>query len=50
MMIGRKMTDLFRKAAEGVTVGKIMAIVAGAMICSFGIHNIHQQTGITEGE
>ena len=49
MMIGRKMTDLFRKAAEGVTVGKIMAIVAGAMICSFGIHNIHQQTGITEG-
>ena len=21
----------------------------GAMICSFGIHNIHQQTGITEG-
>lgn len=27
--------------------GKILLI--GAMICSFGIHNIHQQTGITEG-
>lgn len=23
--------------------------MVGAMICSFGIHNIHQQTGITEG-
>ena len=26
-----------------------MWIVAGAAICTFGIHNIHQQVGITEG-
>ena len=28
---------------------KIGYILLGAMICTFGIHNIHQQTGITEG-
>lgn len=28
---------------------KGLLIFIGAMICSFGIHNIHQQTGITEG-
>lgn len=26
-----------------------MLIILGAMICSFGIHNIHQRTNITEG-
>ncbi|MDO4452099.1 MAG: YitT family protein [Lachnospiraceae bacterium] len=28
---------------------KIAYIVLGAVICSFGIYNIHQQTGVTEG-
>lgn len=28
---------------------KIAYIVLGAIICSFGIYNIHQQTGVTEG-
>ena len=34
---------------EGLSYKKIALIMVGAMICSFGIHNIHQQTGITEG-
>lgn len=28
---------------------KILIIICGAAICSFGIYNIHQQSGITEG-
>lgn len=28
---------------------KIAYIILGAIICSFGIYNIHQQTGVTEG-
>lgn len=28
---------------------RILPIIIGAAICSFGIYNIHQQTGITEG-
>lgn len=31
------------------TPGRTAAILAGAAILSFGIHNIHQQTNITEG-
>ena len=34
---------------EGVTLKKLLLIVLGAMICTFGIHNIHQRTNITEG-
>lgn len=37
------------KILEGLSWRKILWIVLGAAICSFGIHNIHQQTGITEG-
>ncbi len=37
------------KLLEGLSWQKIWWIVLGAAICSFGIHNIHQQTGITEG-
>ena len=40
---------LWGKLAEGLSVKKILLLIAGAMICSFGIHNIHQRTGITEG-
>lgn len=39
----------FVKLAEGITVRKLVFIVLGAMICTFGIHNIHQRTNITEG-
>ena len=37
---------LWNKMVDGLTVKKILL---GAMICSFGIHNIHQRTNITEG-
>lgn len=37
------------KALEGLSWKKILWIFLGAAICTFGIHNIHQQTGITEG-
>lgn len=39
----------FAKLTEGITVHKLVYIVIGALICTFGIHNIHQRTGITEG-
>lgn len=42
-------TSLWKKATEGLTLPKIGWIVLGAMICSFGICNIHQRTNITEG-
>ena len=37
------------KLVQGLTWRKTAIIVLGAAICSFGIHNIHQRTGITEG-
>ena len=37
------------KLTEGLTWKKIFFIILGAGICTFGIHNIHQRTGITEG-
>lgn len=40
---------LFKKFTEELTVRKLLLIILGAMICSFGIHNIHQRTDITEG-
>lgn len=33
----------------GLTGRKILIIICGAAICSFGIYNIHQRVGITEG-
>lgn len=42
-------TAFWRKAAEGITVKTIGFIFLGAMIFSFGIHNIHQRANITEG-
>ena len=40
---------LWSKLVDGLTIRKILLIMLGAMICSFGIHNIHQRTNITEG-
>ncbi len=34
---------------DDITLKKIGIIILGAGICSFGIHNIHQRVGITEG-
>ena len=39
----------WKKLMDGITLKKVLLIVLGAAICSFGIHNIHQRTGITEG-
>ena len=43
------MTTMLKKLSAGLTIKKILLILLGAMICSFGIHNIHQRTNITEG-
>lgn len=40
---------LWNKLKEGITFRKILLLMLGAMICTFGIHNIHQRTNITEG-
>ena len=45
----RTISRLTEKALEGLSWKKFLWIFLGAAICTFGIHNIHQQTGITEG-
>lgn len=42
-------TNWGRKLTEGLTGKRVLLLALGAMICSFGIHNIHQRTNITEG-
>ena len=44
-----RMAAVGRWLKDGLTVRKILVIILGAMICSFGIHNIHQRTDVTEG-
>ena len=44
-----RMAAFGRKVIEGLTTKKVLLLLLGAMICSFGIHNIHQRTNITEG-
>ncbi len=48
-MAKKPLTVLTRKLKEGLSWKKTAFIFIGAAICTFGIHNIHQQTGITEG-
>ena len=48
-MIPERLARPVRKLLEGLTWKKVMVIVLGAAITTFGIHNIHQQVGITEG-
>ena len=48
-MIPEILAGPVRKLTEGLTWKKILCIVLGAAITTFGIHNIHQQVGITEG-
>lgn len=40
---------LGRRLMEGLTLRQAGLIALGAMVATFGIHNIHQRTGITEG-
>ena len=43
------LTGLSKKLLEGLSLKKVLLIILGAAVCSFGIHNIHQRTAITEG-
>ncbi|WP_459639266.1 YitT family protein [Faecalimonas canis] len=50
MKMNRKWTEtIVQRIMDGLSWRKIVYIVIGAVICSFGIYNIHQQTGVTEG-
>ena len=48
-MLKKQLLAWIKKMLDGITCKMILFILLGAIICSFGIHNIHQQTGITEG-
>lgn len=48
-MSKKRRSVFFHYIMDGLSRKGIALIIAGAMICTFGIHNIHQQTGITEG-
>lgn len=47
--VRNKSQTFLQKITDGFTVSKIALILLGTAIASFGIHNIHQQTNITEG-
>ena len=47
--MSRNTLSLWGRLLEGITFRRAGLIALGAMIATFGIHNIHQQTGITEG-
>lgn len=44
-----RILGLWQKLTEDLTLSRILLLMLGAMIFSFGIHNIHQRTNITEG-
>ena len=48
-MIRTVLARQLRRLLAGITLRRVGLIALGAMIATFGIHNIHQQTGITEG-
>ena len=48
-MIRTVLARQLRRLLAGITLRRVSLIALGAMIATFGIHNIHQQTGITEG-
>ena len=48
-MTGNRFSVFLRRLADGLSVKKILLILLGAAVCTFGIHNIHQRVGITEG-
>ena len=42
-------TRTMDKLLEGLSWKRVLLIILGAAVCSFGIHNIHQRTAIPEG-
>ena len=47
--MSQKNRPLSEKLLPGFTVSRALRIVAGAAIVSFGLYNVHRQSGITEG-
>ena len=47
--MSQKNRPLSEKLLPGFTVPRALCIVAGAAIVSFGLYNVHRQSGITEG-
>lgn len=45
----KKMSLFWNALKDGLSIKGICLILLGAAVCTFGIHNIHQQTHITEG-
>lgn len=37
------------KLRDKAVIRRVISIMLGAMLCTFGIHNIHERTNITEG-
>lgn len=48
-MLTDSLPYFMKRLAAGLSWKKLLLIVGGAAICSFGLYNIHQQSGITEG-
>ena len=48
-ILSQKNRPLPEKLLPGFTVPRALLIVAGAAIVSFGLYNVHRQSGITEG-
>ena len=44
-----KVHDMLRKIPETLTFKRILLIMLGTAIATFGLHNIHQRVDITEG-
>lgn len=44
-----KNTTFLKELKTGINLKMLLSILLGAAICTFGIHNIHQRTNITEG-
>ena len=48
-MISRFFSHILDECEQMFTIKRICCILVGTAICSFGIYNIHRQTGVTEG-
>ena len=48
-MIKGFFSRILDECGQVFTVRRILCILLGTAICSFGIYNIHRQTGVTEG-
>lgn len=48
-MTGRMIARLRKECGGIFTIKRILYILLGTAICSFGIYNIHRQTGVSEG-